>query len=108
MATYTAFLTSPALAPPVSDDEGVTWGYHAFADVIVMDAQGRPVAPYGAEEPWMGFLTLSSTATIVPSDSIATIRTKIMNAFRPNYVPTITASDVVRAVWLDSGGLLSL
>lgn len=108
MATYTAFITSLNLTPPITPDDGATWRVYVVADVVVLDSSGTPVAPWGMNEPWAGFLTLTSSDYLVPSDTLTSARSKLMAVVRANYLPTITATDYVRVVWLDSGGLLNL
>lgn len=106
MATYTAFMTSPELMAPTLSDDGQTWGVHVSADVIVLDQNNQLIPPYGNVEPWLGFLTLPSSTPISASDTLTSIKAKIMAAFRANYAPTIVDTDIVRVLWMNSGSTL--
>ena len=108
MAIYTAFMTNMGMTPPSTQDEGATWRTYLVCDITILDSSGVQVAPWGMGEPWAGFATITSGDYLVPSDTLTSLRNKMMNAVRPNYAPTITALDVIRVQWLDSGGLLNL
>ena len=108
MAIYTAFMTNMCMTSPSTQDEGVTWRTYLVADITIFAANGVQVAPWGMEEPWAGLATITSADYVVPSDSLTSLRAKMGAAIRPNYAPAITALDLLRVQWLDSGGLLNL
>jgi hypothetical protein len=87
---------------------GVTGATGATGPLGVLDSDSNPVPPWGMTEPWSGFATITAPDPIVASDSLASLRTKVMAAVRPNWTPTVSATDLVRVIWLDSGGLLNL
>lgn len=108
MAIYTAFMTNMCMTSPQTVDEGATWRTYLVCDVTVFDSNGVQVAPWGLGDPWAGLATITSSDYVVPSDSLTSLRLKMMGALRPNYVPAIGVLDIIRVQWLDSGGLLNL
>lgn len=106
MATYTAFCGSLRPGIPGSFD-GETAYYPIYADVLVLDSQSKPVMVQNGPGPWQGFLQLSSVDSFAVSDTLTTMRQKVLGNLRNQY-PQIKATDTIRAIWMDDGGLLAL
>lgn len=106
MATYTAFCGSLRPGYPGSFD-GETAYYPIYADVLVLDSQSRPVMVQNFPPPFSAFLQLASVESFSVNDTLATMRQKVLANLRPQY-PQIKASDTIRTIWMDDGGLLAL
>lgn len=105
MATFTAFLG--ALRPGTANYDGQNYFYPVYADVVILDSQSRPQSINDSGNAWQCYVTVFSDDPFLVTDTLATLRTKAMAGIRRQF-PQIKATDSIKAVWLDDGGLLSL
>lgn len=105
MATYTAFLG--ALRPGTPNFDGQHYYYPVYADMVILNAQNQPQSVNDSGNDWQCHVEVFSDDPIVVTDTLVTLRAKVMSVVRRQF-PQIKATDTVKAVWLDDGGLLSL
>lgn len=105
MATFTAFVGVPTMNGTVTDENGVQ-RVELHAPCVMLNSTGGVVIPYGLGPEMAAVAPLVSSA-LTPSSSMLSIRASLQSQIRDTY-PTMASTDILKVVWLDSDGLLSL
>lgn len=110
MATYTAFISTPRVeSEDTYTPEGIT--AYVSAQVTVLDASNTPVGPYGlsnTDSGWSSFTLAIRTPRPTVNDTVQSLRARIVAGIRDSWAPTITATDILKPVFLDGTALINV